>query len=258
MAHEKMQNYILSIKNKFPAYFNNVRVLDIGSLDINGNNRIFFDNCDYTGVDIGEGKNVDVVSLGHEYNSDKKFDVVITTELLEHDIFWKKTFLNGLNLLNNYGLYIFTCAGYGRPEHGTAKTDPNSSPFTSDIKFWENYYENRTIKDFVNILDFEENFYECSFEYNPGDLYFYGIKKFNSIDINSKKTDNIIYFKSDIDRNNIKINVIKNGNLIYFNTYSLITNNVNYWVKPNSQFFINDKIQVEIFENDVLIEKRIL
>lgn len=258
MAHEKMQNFILSIKEKFPSYFNNVRVLDIGSLDINGNNRIFFDRCDYIGVDIGEGKNVDVVSLGHEYNSDKKFDVVITTELLEHDIFWKKTFLNGLNLLNNYGLYIFTCAGYGRPEHGTAKTDPNSSPFTSDIKFWENYYENRTIKDFANILDFEENFYECSFQYNPGDLYFYGIKKFNCIDINSKKTDNIIYLKSNIDRNNIRVNVIKYNNIIYSNTYELMKGDINYWIKPNIQFLVNDKIQVEILENDVLIEKRIL
>lgn len=258
MAHKTMQEYISSIKDKFPSYFNDVRVLDIGSLDINGNNRIYFNNSNYTGVDIGEGKNVDVISLGHEYRSDEKFDVVITTELLEHDIFWKKTFLNGFDLLNNYGLYIFTCAGYGRPEHGTAKTDPNSSPFTSEIKYWENYYENRTIKDFVNILDFEENFHECSFQYIPGDLYFYGIKKSNFIDINSNKIDNIIYLKSNIDKNNIRIDILKNNNLIYNHVYESIKTDIKYWVKPNIYFSLEDKILVEIFENDVLIEKRIL
>jgi hypothetical protein len=258
MAHKGMQDFITSVKNKFPSYFNNERVLDIGSLDINGNNRVFFENSDYTGIDLGEGKNVDIISLGHEYKSDKKFDVVITTELLEHDIFWKKTFLNGYNLLDNYGLFIFTCAGIGREEHGTARTSPDASPFTSKMNFWENYYENRTMKDFVNILDFEENFFECSFQYTPGDLYFYGIKKSkSSIDIYSSKIDNIINIKSKYTKKNIKVNIFKNKDLIYSTSFNL-ENNVEYWLKPNIIFLFNDKLLIEVFENDILIEKRIL
>jgi len=38
MAHDTMKNFINGIKLRFPFYFKNVRVLDFGSLDINGNN----------------------------------------------------------------------------------------------------------------------------------------------------------------------------------------------------------------------------
>ena len=59
MAHDAMKNFINGIKLRFPFYFKNVRVLDFGSLDVNGNNREFFENVDYVGVDIDEGKNVE-------------------------------------------------------------------------------------------------------------------------------------------------------------------------------------------------------
>jgi len=183
-----MYEYIHRVKYRFPCHFKNVNVLDFGSLDVNGNNRAFFDDItSYMGVDLGEGNNVDVVSLAHEYKSETKFDVVITTELFEHDIFWKQTFLNGFDLLKSGGLYIFTCAGDGRAEHGTIRTRGVDSPFTSKIQGWENYYENKTTKDFVNIFDFEKGFNIYSFEYGPSwdttigsnshDLYFFGIKR---------------------------------------------------------------------------------
>ena len=249
MAHLSMQAFLTSIKSKFPLYFNSVRVLDIGSLDINGNNREFFENSDYVGVDLGEGKNVDVISLGHEYTSDKKFDTVITTELLEHDIFWKKTFLNCVNLLKSHGLLLFTCASFGRPEHGTARTSPDASPFTSSMNLWENYYENRTVKDFVNILDFEEFFHEYSFQYVLGDLYFYGIKKVSPFFIYSKN-DDTIYVKCCDKKQNIRINIIKNNNLIYHTIFDLIEPNVEYWIKPNDSFD-----EIEIIEYDTLRDK---
>lgn len=65
MAHVEQQNYLTSIKNRFPAFFMGVNVLDIGSLDINGNNRYLFTDYTYTGIDIGEGANVDIVCRGH-------------------------------------------------------------------------------------------------------------------------------------------------------------------------------------------------
>lgn len=56
MAHPEQQVFMLSVKNKFPEKFNNCSVLDVGSLDINGNNRYLFSNYTYIGVDIGVGK----------------------------------------------------------------------------------------------------------------------------------------------------------------------------------------------------------
>ena len=114
MAHQAQQDFLISVKNQFPDKFNNCKVLDIGSLDINGNNRYLFENYDYTGVDIGAGPNVDVVCKGHEFKSDTQFDIVISTECFEHDIFYKETILNAINLTKSGGLFVFTCASKGR------------------------------------------------------------------------------------------------------------------------------------------------
>jgi hypothetical protein len=85
MAHQAQIDYINSVKDNHPKFFKNKSVLDVGSMDINGNNTIHFTDCDYLGLDIGEGKNVDIVCPIHKFVSLYKFDVVISTEMLEHD-----------------------------------------------------------------------------------------------------------------------------------------------------------------------------
>ena len=180
MAHKQQQNYCESVAAKFQDNFNASNVLDIGSLDINGNNRYLFSNCNYTGVDIGEGNNVDVVSLAHKLDlPNDSFDVVICTECLEHDMFYKKSLPNMLRMLKTGGVLLFTCATTGRPEHGTLQTDGGySSPLMMGLVGWENYYKNLTEEDIIEVLDMEL-FSDFEFITNddPFDLYFYGIKK---------------------------------------------------------------------------------
>ena len=181
MSHKEQRMFIGDVRDKFPKYFVGGNVVDFGSLDINGNNKVFFDLCNYTGVDIGEGRNVDVVSKAHEYKPNKKFDVVISTEMLEHDMYWEKSLQNMLDLLKSGGLLIITCATTGRPEHGTIRSEcPSDSPFTSEIPEWANYYRNLTIDDCNTILKPEENFteyFENMTHRAPNDYQFYGIKK---------------------------------------------------------------------------------
>ena len=93
MAHKEQKDFCEWIQTAFPDMFTNVSVLDIGSMDINGNNRYLSSNADYTGIDIASGPNVDVVSVAHEYKTNKKYDVVISTEALEHDKHWRKTLM---------------------------------------------------------------------------------------------------------------------------------------------------------------------
>jgi cyclopropane fatty-acyl-phospholipid synthase-like methyltransferase len=174
MAHQQQQDFCLKIKNKFPELFKNCKVLDIGSLDINGNNRYLFENSDYTGIDLSEGNNVSIVSKGHEFMSKTKFDIIISTECLEHDEHWKETLLNAYKLLKKGGLLLFTCATTGREEHGTTDNHSFASPFTN------NYYKNLTIIDIEGVFDFTSTFsdYEIIESHNGmDDLYFYGIKK---------------------------------------------------------------------------------
>lgn len=173
MAHAQQKNYLLRIKKEYPEKFKKCSVLDIGSLDINGNNRFLFEESTYLGIDLGPGKNVDVVCPGHLFKSENKFDIVISTECFEHDAFYKETILNAIDLTKSGGVFVFTCASTGRPVHGTSKAHPGVSPFTND------YYKNLTEEDIREFLDVESFFLEHKFEYNPisRDLYFFGIKK---------------------------------------------------------------------------------
>lgn len=176
MAHPQQQQFMESVRDRFPEKFKGVRVLDIGSLDINGNNRDLFTDYEYVGIDIGEGRNVDVVSRGHEYTDERGFEFVISSECFEHDEYWVLTFTNGVRLLKEGGMFLFSCAAPGRPEHGTKRTSPQDSPFTSQIE--NDYYRNLSEEDFQHFpLDEWFTEYEFKTMNDPCDLYFFGIKK---------------------------------------------------------------------------------
>jgi hypothetical protein len=66
----------------------NDEVLDVGSMDVNGSYRDLFTN--YTGCDISEGKNVDIICKPYSLPFwDNSFDVVISGQTLEHtEAFW--------------------------------------------------------------------------------------------------------------------------------------------------------------------------
>jgi SAM-dependent methyltransferase len=178
MAHKEQKDYCLLIKESFPTFFSNKKVLDCGSLDINGSNRYLFENCEYIGIDIGEGKNVDIVSLIHEFNGDdESYDTIISTECFEHDMYYKESIKNIIRLLKPGGLFIFTCATTGRPEHGTINTSITDSPLLKGE--WSKYYKNLTEEDIRDIIIIENIFIDFKFSINKNhkDLFFYGIKK---------------------------------------------------------------------------------
>jgi SAM-dependent methyltransferase len=178
MAHLAQKQFVLSVKNKFPQFFKEVSVLDIGSLDINGNNRYAFEDYTYIGVDLGPGKNVDVICPGHEYQSDTLFDHVISTECFEHDMYYDQTIKNCVELTKPGGMFLFTCASTGRAEHGTRRTSPNNAPLLEGWGEWGDYYKNLTEDDIREVIDVDSIFSEYYFLYHSGhkDLFFYGIK----------------------------------------------------------------------------------
>jgi SAM-dependent methyltransferase len=181
MAHLNQQKFCKKVKEIFPNYFKNVSVCDIGSLDINGSNHYLFEDYEYIGVDIGRGKNVNIVSLGHEFKPiNDKFDIVISTECFEHDKYWDKTIINVCeNLVKSGGMFLFTCATTGRPEHGTIKSTMGDSPFTSNTDNWSDYYMNITQEDVQSKIKLDEYFiiYHFYVDIESHDLYFWGILK---------------------------------------------------------------------------------
>jgi SAM-dependent methyltransferase len=181
MAHKEQREYFLHIKNILPDYFKNKKVLDVGSLDVNGNNRHLFENCNYIGIDIAEGKNVDHTTLCHEYNApDRAFDVIISNDCFEHDMYWEKSLKNIVRMLSPNGLFLFTCKTEGSGEHGTLRTDGGfSSPLTIKVPGWENYYRNIIESDVRIAISIEQIFsiFEFSINKEASDIRFYGVKK---------------------------------------------------------------------------------
>ena len=95
MAHLQQDFFVMDLKNKHQHYFANQKVLDIGSLDINGSVKRHFKNCNYTGIDVGYGENVDIVCEGQDYDApDESYDVVCSLECFEHNPYWHETFMN--------------------------------------------------------------------------------------------------------------------------------------------------------------------
>lgn len=197
MAHKEQKEFLNRMKEKFPNAFKNCKVLDIGSFDVNGNEKPWFDNCDFIGLDIGPGKGVDVVCPANEYDApDEYFDTIISCECWEHNPFYKESIENAIRMLKKGGYFIFTCATTGRPVHGTKSQDLidqknkitlQGNPVDTWITMpnvtrenWDSeYYKNVTEKDIRSFLDIESTFEKFKFEVNEShcDLYFWGIKK---------------------------------------------------------------------------------
>ena len=88
------------------------RILEVGSYDVNGSLRYVIgltDIAEYTGVDVVEGPGVDIVSpaekLVDRFGKDR-FDIVVSTCVLEHIIDWRAAVSNIKNVCRPGGLIL--------------------------------------------------------------------------------------------------------------------------------------------------------
>lgn len=192
--HPEAKDFTLFVKNILPEFFKNKCVLDVGSGDINGNNRYLFENCDYIGNDVIQGNNVTIVSKTKDLPfENNKFDTIISTECFEHDPEYKDSLIKIYNMLKPNGLFCFTCASTGREEHGTRRCHPHTSFGTiGNLDDMIDYYKNLTEVDINDVLNLNDLFTVWDTYYNAEikDLYFVGIKKSNTSVI--EPTDNTI------------------------------------------------------------------
>jgi hypothetical protein len=170
--HAEVYQFLKNLKDQHSDYFKNVKVLEVGSQDINGSVRIHFEECNYTGIDLGEAPGVDLVVDINDYITPNTYDTVISSEMLEHCKNWESALLRMYDNTKHKGMFILTCASINRHEHGTHNHTTNDSKFTLD------HYRNISILDFHSILPetlFDE--YCLGVHRNLEDLLFWGIKK---------------------------------------------------------------------------------
>ncbi|MEM4067457.1 MAG: class I SAM-dependent methyltransferase [Candidatus Micrarchaeaceae archaeon] len=101
----------------------NKRIIEVGSQDVNGTVRpliMKYRPREYIGVDMVAGKNVDLVvdasRLTQEFG-ERSFDVVISTEMLEHVRDWRSVIHNLKAVLKEGGLLIISTRSKGFGYH---------------------------------------------------------------------------------------------------------------------------------------------
>lgn len=221
MAHDNQDKFCKRVKELYQTFFTNVKVLDAGSLDINGNNRMYFDNSEYLGIDLGEGNNVDEVCAVEDLSIKEhgQFDTIISTEMLEHAKNWDEALENMYYLLKDGGLLLITCATDGRSEHGTTGNQEWASPFSNG------YYKNISAEMFASVITPEMfDVYELNTDTVNSDLQFYGVKKTKRVNLKDLEKLAIAMQESEkiIELNLLEeLNDIKNSASEYFPTMAI-------------------------------------
>ncbi len=161
--HQAVRDFLEDVKQKRPEYFKKKKVLEVGSQDLNGTARDYFRKCDYTGVDWQPGKGVDLVALAHELTfPDGTFDVIVSTECLEHDMHARQTVGNMIRMLKPGGLCIITAASDNREPH----------ELYCGV---DSYYGNIPVS-FFNEFHAQFKEWEVRLTRNGEDIQFYGFK----------------------------------------------------------------------------------
>ena len=146
----------------------NKEVFEIGSLNVNGGARdLCKDAMDYRGVDKIKGPGVDIVGAAREINQypviwKVSADIVICTEVLEHDPEPAAILDCAARCLKPGGYLILTCASTGRKPHsayGAEHPEPGE------------YYGNVSPEALHDMLSNERwELIDISYLANPGDM----------------------------------------------------------------------------------------
>ena len=100
-------------------------IIEVGSRDVNGSLRSLvetFNPSEYVGIDITDGLSVDEIcnadNIVNHFGDDKKFDFLISNEMLEHVYDWREVISNFKRILKENGVLMITTRSKGHPYHG--------------------------------------------------------------------------------------------------------------------------------------------
>ena len=115
--------WCIDFTQKAKTFINHgINILEVGSLDVNGSVRFVFSDISssYLGIDIVDGPCVDMVMDVADltkYFEKESFDLVVTTEMLEHCFNWRNAIYQMLAVLKKNGILILTTRSPGFELH---------------------------------------------------------------------------------------------------------------------------------------------
>ena len=99
------------------------KIIEVGAFNVNGSLRSYiekFKPLEYVGVDIEKGPCVDKICNAYDLITvfgKESFDVLISTEMLEHVENWRLVISNFKNILKKNGILILTTRSFSFPKH---------------------------------------------------------------------------------------------------------------------------------------------
>lgn len=115
--HPSSMEHMSAFRATLPA---SGRVLDVGSMDVNGSYRSLFDGWEYFGLDAAPGRGVDYAPADPYAWTDLEsasFDVVISGQALEHVEFPERTMAEIARVLRPGGLACIIAPSAGGRHH---------------------------------------------------------------------------------------------------------------------------------------------
>lgn len=93
-------------------------VLEIGSYNVNGSVRALFPETQYVGIDRRPGRDVDIVCDARDVDYEGSYDIVVSTEVLEHEVEPEAIIACAWRALRPGGVLLLTIASPERAPHG--------------------------------------------------------------------------------------------------------------------------------------------
>jgi len=133
VVHQAANDWVFSTFHNWRNGRTNLKVLELGSLNINGSVRDYIQPFakKYVGIDMQAGPGVDIVYDAAKYTKPNSFDVVVCAETFEHTPLWQTIINKSYKNLVEGGIFIATMAGEGRHPHSAIDENP--------IREWEHY-----------------------------------------------------------------------------------------------------------------------
>ncbi len=162
--HPANRVWLKHLRGRYREYFNEAKVLEIGSYNVNGTARDFFSDCEYVGVDRDAGPGVDLVCQAIDTKFEPLyFDALVAMSVFEHDSDWASAFEHVLQWVRKHGLVVLCWGAEGNRQHGKNWAPVPSGAFLEKVKdgwplrildhFFENdRYPDSSVAGVFNVL----------------------------------------------------------------------------------------------------------
>jgi hypothetical protein len=155
-------NQMQRLKEKYKRLFKNQKILELGSLDMNGSVWDLFENCEMTGVDWVAGPHVThVMKCSDTEFKPETFAFIISLNHMEHDPYWEQSLKHNIPALMVGGMMFLKWCSTHSSKH-CAEYDPSGKLgyYPKELNEVMNFFN-------VNYREFRLKAIDKGTEHNP-------------------------------------------------------------------------------------------